>query len=957
MKHLSPFWYALQRLRSRAFLNILITLSMAIIVAIMVGVPVFSEGVSRLILGEELNARTQSVNRPPFSVRYYGLPKARTPLSIEAGEQIQEWLANSLRSEVGLPVTESYAQYQSPPFRVRIPGRVYTTQDPDLATLRIALVDDIENRIEVTSGVPYGQIDDPNVLNIWVTQEMADALAMQVGEELDIAYFFRTGVEPIRIKVAGFWQAVDEMDPYWYWEPAKLFQDVVITTREQYEAYISPITPEGFGFVFWYFVLDDSRMALDEVPEYIEALTVIENEVIKRVPDGKMDYSPGPELIQAQARKTVLSDTLLTFALPLMGILASFIASVSFVTARFQVRETAIVRSRGTSRSQLMVLSLLETVIILIVAVPLGLFLGLALARLMGYSDGFLQFVKRDPLQVNLIATNVTLVLVALIVSIVSRLLPVWLATRFSIVTYERDRARSVSGGHVLRILLLVFLALITYYAYYQLQQGGPLSLMGYRTGSEQGRDPLLVLAPTLFLFSSSLIAAELFILLMRPLALIARFLPSPSVYFGWTSLVREGQHYRTPVLLLVLCLNLGVFYASLARSADIWMVDRLRYQAGADLTFEHLSSGDASSAGIIPSDAWLLPASAYKSIAGVGEATRVAKFQASLNLPRGTISYQPGTRAPFGQQSNDDQVPEVSLFLVDRLDFPSVAYWRSDFSPDSLGTLMNQLGANPNGLLVPRTVAERLPAGSEEELSIDISLDGVVHTITFRIVGMFDYWPTMPQSGPLYVVGNMEYIEREIGGAFPHGIWLRLNAGADPDAILEAIELMQVTPARPVILSELIAKDQQNLERIGIFGLLTVCFLTGAVLSGTELLIYSYANLTGRTTRFAMLRAIGMRGREIVGIVSSEYLLVLVYGVVAGIIVGVTGARLYVPFFPLTQDPASQIPPFLPVVDWASTNWMAVGVTLALVIIGGVILSRLVRQQLFQVLRMGNQE
>ena len=191
---------------------------------------------------------------------------------------------------------------------------------------------------------------------------MADALAMRVGEEFDIAYFFRPGTEPITLKIAGLWQAIDVMDPYWYWEPAKLFQDVVITSREQYETYISPVTPEGFGFVFWYFVLDDSRMTLDEVPAYIGALDLIESEVGKRVPDGRMDYSPGQELVQAQVRKSALSDTLLTFALPLMGILASFIASVSFVTARFQVRETAMVRSRGTSRSQLMVLSLLETV-------------------------------------------------------------------------------------------------------------------------------------------------------------------------------------------------------------------------------------------------------------------------------------------------------------------------------------------------------------------------------------------------------------------------------------------------------------------------------------------------------------------------------------------------------------------------------------------------------------------
>jgi putative ABC transport system permease protein len=956
MKHLGPLWYAFRRLGSRAFLNILITLSIAITVAIMVGVPVFSEGVSRLILRQELNARTQSINRPPFSVRYYGLPKARLPMSIDGGVQIQQWLSNQLRSEVGLPVSQSYAQYQSPPFRVRIPGKVYSTREPDLTTLRVALVDDIENRIEVTAGAPFGQADTPNVLNVWVTREMGDALAMQVGEELDIAYFFRAGVEPITLKVAGFWEATDVMDPYWYWEPARLFQDVVITTREQYEAYISPVTPEGFGFVFWYFVLDDSRMTLDQVPDYISALGLIESEVAKRIPDGRMDYSPGQELVQAQARKAALSDTLLTFALPLMGILASFIASVSFVTARFQVRETAIVRSRGTSRSQLMVLSLLETVIILLVATPLGILLGMSLARLMGYSSGFLNFVSREPLAVSILAANATLVLVAILLSLLSRLVPVWLATRFSIVTYERDRARSVSGGHVLRILLLVFLSLITYYAYYQLKQGGPLSLMGYRSGAEQGRDPLLVLAPTLFLFTSSLLAAELFLLLMRPLALIARFLPSTSAYFGWTSLVREGQHYRIPVFLLVLCLNLGVFYASLAKSADIWMIDRLRYRTGADLTFEHLSYSDAGASGVVASDSWLLPASAYKSIAGVGEATRVGKFQASLNLPRGTVSLGgPGGR--FGQQSNADEVPEVSLVLVDRLELPSAVYWRRDFAPDSLGTLMNNLGSASDGLLVPTLVADRLPEGSKDELKVDISLDGVVYTITFRIVGVFDYFPTMPQSSPLYVVGNMDYIEREIGGAFPHGIWMRLNAGADPVAILDAIELMGTTPGKPTILSSLITEDQRNLERIGIFGLLTVCFLTGAVLSGTELLIYSYANLTGRTTRFAMLQAIGMRGREIVGIVSSEYLLVLAYGVLAGIIAGVTGAQLYVPYFPLTQDPASQIPPFLPIVDWVSTNWMAVGVAMVLVVIGGAILSGVVRQQLFQVLRMGNQE
>ncbi len=928
--------YAFRRLYSRAFLNVLILLSMAITVAIMVAVPVFSEGVSRLILREELSVRTQAANRPPFSVRYYGLPKGRQPMSLEDGEYIHNWLGDTLRSEVGLPVIGTYAQYQSPPLRLRVPGQVYTVQDPDLASIRVGIVHEIDQHITVTHGEAFGQVDDPNVLNVWVVRQMADRLALQVGETLDMAYFFRAGTEPTTLRIAGFWEATDPSDTYWYWEPARLFQDVVLTTPEQYQAHIAPMTPEGFGFAFWYYILDDARMSLDDVPQYISALEIIEREVGRRVPDGSMDYAPSAELIRAQARKTTLSDILLTFALPLMGILASFIASVSFVTARFQIRETAIVRSRGTSRSQLVMLSFLETLLVLAIATPIGIIGGLALARLMGYSFGFLQFTVREPLQINVIAANRQLVLIALAVGMMARLLPTWLASRFSIVTYERDRARGIASGSILRFLLMAFLGAVTYYAYYQLAQGGPLGLMGMRTGTEGSRDPLLLLAPTLFLFTASLIAAELFLLLIRPLALIARFLPSPSTYFGWTSLVREGQQYRIPVFLLVLCLNLGIFYASLARSADIWLVDRLRYRVGADLSFEHISQADAGGAGVW-SSAWTLPASTYEAVPGVDRAVRFGRFSSSMPLTR--------------------DLPEVNLVLIDRLEFPNAVYWRPDFAPVPLGELMNRLGGTPNGILIPTSLARQLPAGMEEEITLDVSISETIYRFTFPIVGYFDYFPTMNPGNPLYLVGNMDYIQREIGGSFPHSIWMRLEPGADPRVVLDRIEATQVTPSRPQNLNALIAQDQQNLERIGIFGLLTVCFLTGVLLSGAELLIYSFANLTGRTTRFAMLRAIGMHSREIIGIVASEYMLVLTYGVVAGIALGVVSSQLYVPYFPLTQNPIQQIPPFLPIVDWNSAGWMAASVTIALVVIGGTILVRVVQQQLFQVLRMGNQE
>ena len=123
---------------------------------------------------------------------------------------------------------------------------------------------------------------------------------------------------------------------------------------------------------------------------------------------------------------------------------------------------------------------------------------------------------------------------------------------------------------------MILMLVGITAYGYRQLVQRGLVGLSGWQE-QDLLRDPLLLLAPTLFLFTAPLVASEIFVLLVRPLALIGRLLPSVTGYLGLVSLGREGGQYRTPTYLLVLCLSLGVFYASLAKSADIWDGSRAR--------------------------------------------------------------------------------------------------------------------------------------------------------------------------------------------------------------------------------------------------------------------------------------------------------------------------------------------------------------------------------------------
>jgi hypothetical protein len=232
-----------------------------------------------------------------------------------------------------------------------------------------------------------------------------------------------------------------------------------------------------------------------------------------------------------------------------------------------------------------------------LISTPLGVLAGMGIARLLGHSDGFMRFIGGEGLPVYFSSINWTLVGLGILLGLLSRLAPTWLTTRSNIITYERQSARREATFGIVRIILMVAMAAVTYYTYYRLSSMGTLAFMTWQGEADPLRDPLLLLAPTLFLFTASLIISELFILLMRSLTWVGHLVHSAAAYLGVTNLAREGSYYRVPIYLLVLCLNLGVFYASLALSADIWLADRLAYQVGADYFLTHATGGASRAA------------------------------------------------------------------------------------------------------------------------------------------------------------------------------------------------------------------------------------------------------------------------------------------------------------------------------------------------------------------------
>jgi len=935
MRFLAFLQLSFKRLRSRTFLSVVLVVCMAMTIGVMVCIPAFSGAVSRRIIEQELAEKTKALNRPPFSVRYYTLPRARQPMSLVDADYARDWIADMLVREVGLPIATVYSQNESPSIRMRPKPDDPHYMGKDLSTTQVVVVQDIEDHITVTSGAPFGESPSSDHLTVWVLSTFADTLGLGVGEQYDLAYFFSESAEPITVEIAGFWEPNDPDSTFWYRPPEELFKEALVTTHAQYNQFIAPIAPEGTGFNFWYYVLDDRRMNLDFASEYVAALDEIADQVGERLPNGRMDYAPSAELLAGHERKMSLSIFLFGYSVPLIGILILFIGSISTMVARFQMQESAMLTSRGTSRAQILSLSVVDTLVILVAAIPFGIALGMLLARLLGYSLTFMTFVNRQPLEVHLASIDWRLVAAACAVNLLSRLIPASLSTRHSVVTYEQQSTgrRGIMGAT--RVLLLGLLLAATAYGYRQLAQRSAQGLTGWQ-GEDPLRDPLLLFAPTLYLFTAPLVASELFVLLTKPLSLIAKALPSVTGYLGFLGLGREGGQYRTPTYLLVLCLSLGVYYASMAKSADVWLVDRLQYRVGADLTFE---PGVNEEAGLTQQDmAWLLPSSEYEELAGVEEAARVGEYAARASIAPG-------------------QSARIRLIGIERLDFPRVAYFRPDYSEQSLGELMNVMASKSNALLVPAEAAELFDLEMGDDITLGVLIQGIWRPIEFEMAGTFDYWPTVyPQEMPA-VIANLDYLHVRTGGEFPHNIWLRTAPNVRSLDILNATRSLGVEPLKEMDLLSLLFEDKQRLERVGVFGLFSISFVAAAILAGSGLLIYNSASMSGQAYRYAVLQAMGLKRREVISVVSIEYIVTLLHGMVIGAALGVLGAQLYVPFFPLSEGEALPVPPFIPYVDWDATIWMAVSMAVTLIVIEAIVLVRLIRMKVFESLRLGMRE
>lgn len=927
------FGLALRRLFYYPGLSLLTLVGVVLAVGLVSSAAFFSQAVDKVMMNREMAEYTRITNRPPFSSRVYTFSSREVPLTLARAETLSENVSSTLRGETGLPVEWVGMQVDSGILRLRTASgeRVgNTTSDNNVNVMTIR---DVAAHITVVEGAPIDQGASGDALDVWVHADMAETMGLQVDERWSVGTSASESFMPIR--VAGIWRANDADDPFWLNDPAQSMLSTFLVRPGDYATHMEPLLDPDVRAVTWQVVLDESAAVPARGRAYAEGFARAEAVILKYLPDARLTL-PSVSLDKFVERQTALTTLLLGFNVPALGFLLYFLILTSAVVAYWQRRETMILIRRGMNRLEILTLTLLETVIIFLIGCPIGVGFGILLARMMGYTVSFLSFEVRPPLPVSIHGLNLPLIAATFGVILLTKLWSLFTIDRRNIVSQEREHVRPPRPPFWYRAWLDVLLIVPTWYAYRQLTQRGSLALLIEDRPEDLFRDPLLVIVPALFILTLSLISMRVFGVVMRLLDLLSGRVPSISLHLALRQLGRHSHTYINPLLLVIVSLALGVYTLSMAASLDQWLIDRIYYRVGADVAFKPFLESEAMSTEPSVGASWIPPTGDYEALPGVVNAARVGDYQAVISLA--------------GSTNND-----ARFLAIDRIEFPKVAWFRFDFSRESLGALMNRLAVRPDGVLVSQEFLEANNLRIEDRIQIQVLADfGASVTDDFTIVGTYNHFPTVYED-QVAVVGNLSHIFSYFGMTMPHNIWLHVEEESSGEAVLEVVpDETGVDTRERMDAGGMIEEEQAGMERVGVFGTLSVSFLAATVMAAIGLLTYSFASLQERKFHFAILRAGGMNRGQIVSQVALEYAILTLFGGAFGVLIGSVTAELFVPLFRVTTGGGLVLPPLLPIVAQSEIIPLAGIFAAVMILLEMVLIATALYRRLFESLRMG---
>jgi putative ABC transport system permease protein len=470
---------AFKRLLTQRFLSIAAIVGLMIASGFILSIPLYADATYFRLFREELFAGNPAklANHP---VDY--APMAFTFEINVAGQNSPQWkdvikvdqyLSGSAFRTIQFPIEQTVRRfhtdgyYMYPPLDPTVPeSKNYLT------SVDIAFITPIESTIHLVSGQypqPYTSLLELGEVPAMVSETIANKLGVQVG---DVYYLRQTGIE-IPVIIVGVWAPVDPTAPYW----GAGSDNWLFVNEASYSSAISDAVPDELRDATWYIVADGSTLHSGDIASLDQGIQVIQKQAGGLLKNTKLVASPLDALQRYQKNAPSLTFLLYAFSVPILGLILAFIGLVTGLFVGQQRGEMAILRSRGASTWQVVGISMLQGLLLAVVALAGGIFMGYWIAHAIGQARSFLDFTATGGLRVSLTLSALIYGITGIgIILLMEVLIPTLGGAGSTIVTYKQERARLLRAPWWQRYWFDVLLLIPAGYGLWELQHQSSLA-------------------------------------------------------------------------------------------------------------------------------------------------------------------------------------------------------------------------------------------------------------------------------------------------------------------------------------------------------------------------------------------------------------------------------------------------------------------------------------------------
>lgn len=886
----------LQKLWHKKWMVICLLIGSILLVATVVSFPMYRRAAFDRMLRDEFSQELAEKGEWPGRVNMMITSKPE-----EAGAKLyqMEDMAEHLYEKLGVTEKEIIRFYGT---IKRKADSLMMREDMESVYLRLAMMSDFPAHVQMQAGEMYSEdgIAEDGSIEVVISQECMVASELLVGETLVFEDVLDANENPISIRIMGVYEAINEDDFYWQVKPGDMTAVCLMNEDLFSKLFLGENVEKQTMLCNIYTMFEYSDLESTGVSQlYEETKKLTEDENYRKIVSGTETYMYLLE--EYEKKRTRIEATLFILQMPVLILLCAFLFMISAQMYDMERNEISVLKSRGSSGTQIFRLYFYQSIFLSLAGTVLGLPLGALFSRILGSARNFLEFDIRGQLDISYGKDVFLYALGAICCSILIMTLPAIKHSRVTIVNLKQQKALKRKSLWEKCFLDVICLA-IGLYGYYNFSTNESVMLQSVMNG--EALDPLLYLSSSIFIVGAGLLFLRLQPLLVRLIYFVGKKFWGPASYASFMENLKNGRKQQFIMLFLILTISLGMYHATVARTILQNALDNAEYLDGADVVIQEVweenplfaLSEDASEMQYEEPDYFKY-----------GDLTCVDSYTKVLYDKGGYVSLSGKGRAAttvmgihtreFGESTDMDE----SL-----LEKPYYEY-------------LNELAVEPDGILVSRSFQTVLGYKVGDKIAY---YDSIGRGYTGKIVDFFDYWPgyqptrmnlnsdgSISTSERYMVVGHYSAMKKT-WGSIPYEIWMSANVDNVNDEIYKWVEENDIQLEKYV--NRQLSREQVVEDPLlqGTNGVLTMGFIVTMILCAVGYMIYWIMSIRSREMLFGVLRACGMHKGELFHMLINEQIFSGAFSVAAGIVIGKIASKMFVPMLQTAYMASNQVLP-----------------------------------------------